>query len=406
MSARYDVAVVGAGPAGSTAAARLAEAGWRVALVDRAVFPRHKPCGDYLNALARRLLDGLGVLPTLRDRGSSDVAGMTVYAQDGSAFTGTYTGSLGLAVRRRDLDATLVDVAERRGARLVERFRVEAVTDGGDGRVVEGRRGGQREALGARLVIGADGMRSRVAASLGLARPPVGARYGLGTYVVGLEPRTPAQSGPDAPQGAHYGEMHTGGGFYCGVAWFADGAANVTMSVPRALLDGFRDDPDRRFRALLRRLPGLAGRVERIERVAPFSVTGPLVPRRHRASAERALLVGDAAAFLDPLTGPGVAAALWSGEVAAAVASAALDDGDLSARRLAVYDRARRAELGLPYLATQVVHSVVFRSGLFPRIAARLRARPASAERVFGALGWARPVRDLLSPALLASLVL
>ena len=62
-----DAIVVGGGPAGSTIAAALAEAGHRVLLLDKARFPRHKPCSDYINAGAVQLLDQMGILRTKRD---------------------------------------------------------------------------------------------------------------------------------------------------------------------------------------------------------------------------------------------------------------------------------------------------------------------------------------------------
>src|SRR5437870_7547379 len=82
MSFDADVIVVGAGPAGSTVAMLLAASSVRVRIVDRATFPRDKPCGDYCNPGAVGLLRDLGMLPAVLDAGAAVISAMRVYAQD------------------------------------------------------------------------------------------------------------------------------------------------------------------------------------------------------------------------------------------------------------------------------------------------------------------------------------
>ncbi len=77
----YDVAIVGAGPAGSSTATYLARAGWRVALVDRAAFPRDKPCAEYLSPAAEPLLRDLGVMDALAVHPPSRLLGFRIYAR-------------------------------------------------------------------------------------------------------------------------------------------------------------------------------------------------------------------------------------------------------------------------------------------------------------------------------------
>ena len=110
-----DVVIAGAGPAGSAAAVHLARAGWRVVVVDRAAFPRDKPCSEYMSPEAVRLLDRLGVVPDLEAAGAVPLEGTTVVTAQGSRLTGLFREAeprpfrpAGLSLSRRMLDARLV----------------------------------------------------------------------------------------------------------------------------------------------------------------------------------------------------------------------------------------------------------------------------------------------------------
>src|SRR5437763_15889657 len=89
----YDVVVAGAGPAGAVAAAVLARAGTRVALIDRATFPRHKLCGDTLNPGVLAILGRLA-LGSAAERCGVPIAGMILTGEDGSTIEGRYPGGL------------------------------------------------------------------------------------------------------------------------------------------------------------------------------------------------------------------------------------------------------------------------------------------------------------------------
>ena len=132
MSASIDVLIAGAGPAGSATAAHLARRGYRVVVVDRAVFPRDKACSEYLGPEALRLLDQLGVVGDLEQAGAQPLLGTTVVAPRGASLTGLFSRTAvrpyrdaGLSVARRILDQALVDVARRAGAEVRERLTAE-----------------------------------------------------------------------------------------------------------------------------------------------------------------------------------------------------------------------------------------------------------------------------------------
>src|SRR5207244_2937001 len=170
-----DVLVVGGGPAGASTAWHLARAGVDVLVVDRARFPRPKPCAEYLSPQASRMLSAMGVLDSVEQSGAAKLAGIRVRAPCGKTLQGDFNAPTGFqpfrdrgwSVRREVLDAILLDRARAAGARVCEGARVTDVIQDDHGRVrgvqlLDGAR------VRARFVIGADGLRSVIARRLGL----------------------------------------------------------------------------------------------------------------------------------------------------------------------------------------------------------------------------------------------
>ena len=171
----FDVIVVGAGPAGSTAAWKLAGAGVRVLLVDGSEFPRSKPCGEAFSPGATPLLDEMGVLDGLRDEGAATLRGFRLRTPEGrfvSAGFGPVRDGIpseALALSRRRFDAALLDAAIAAGVEFRAPLRVFDVAPEADDAGVSGSgsrlrlrarsRSGREVTLGARWVIGADGLR-------------------------------------------------------------------------------------------------------------------------------------------------------------------------------------------------------------------------------------------------------
>jgi flavin-dependent dehydrogenase len=226
-----EVIVVGGGPAGSTVAFFLARAGCDVLLVDRAAFPRDKPCSEYLSPQASRLLNELGVLDALENGPSERLTGMRVHAPDGATLQGSFSAATGfrafrdygLAVRRTILDATLLSRARQVGVRVRERVDVRDVARDATGRVVGVVAGenGTTSTLSSRLVIGADGLRSVVAR-----------RTRLGSH--GRWPRRIAfvRHYRGINHDSNVGDMHVFDGGYAGFAPVGDGLTNVALVIP------------------------------------------------------------------------------------------------------------------------------------------------------------------------------
>src|SRR5436309_4529439 len=175
-----DVLVVGGGPAGASVAFALARAGVDVLVVDRARFPRPKPCAEYLSPQASRILADMGALETIEESGAAALAGIRVRAPNGAVIAGDFAAShgfrgfsdRGLSVRREVLDKILLDRAREAGASVVEGLRVtdvaRSLTDGTP--IVRTLAQGRAGEINARFVVGADGLRSIVAKRLGLAQ--------------------------------------------------------------------------------------------------------------------------------------------------------------------------------------------------------------------------------------------
>ena len=389
MRADADVIVVGAGPAGSSAAAVLASRGIRVVLLDRATFPRDKPCGDYCNPGAVRLMRQIGSFPTLPTADAAPISGLCVYAQDGSRFAAAFPAGPGLLVPRLRLDAALLARAVRAGATVYEGMGVDAVrfrTEAVEVRTVSDRW------LSARLLIAADGAHSAIARCLGRLTVPARGRYTVGAYFSGL-PRT-------SPEG----ELHLGLGLYCGVAHFGGGVANVCMALPRERWR--RGGPQQVFDAALSTLPVLADAMASTRRESAFRCAGPVGFAARDAVASRVLLIGDAAGHLEPITGQGIFLALHSAILAADVASEALGANDFSHRRLSVYARRRGRDIAGKVLASRLLQHLAFHRHLTPVLVRRLNRHAQLASELVGVTGDVLPPTGILSPAYLARLLL
>lgn len=388
----YDAVVIGAGPAGSATAARLAQAGFDVLLLDRARFPRPKPCAEYVSPGAVEALHRLGALRPILEEGPARLRGMRVVGPDGGGFTGRFLRGWGLGVPRERLDLHIAAAAQRAGAQLLQGVTFESLAPAQGGVWVRVRSGDSSIGLRARVVIGADGLNSRVAHQLGLARRSGPTRAALVAHALGV-----------AGMG-DVGEMHVGAAGYAGLAPLGDGITNVAVVVDLAR-DGIRAPVSAAFQEQLAQFPSLRGRLDDVETISPVRAVGPFGRTTRRASAERALLVGDAADFYDPFTGEGVYAALQGAELAAACAAGALGRDRLGARHLAWYDRTRREAFAAKWTLERIVSWVISRPGALRHVAARLARRPELADLLVSVTAHAAPPSRVFRPSYVWRLV-
>lgn len=315
-----DVLVVGAGPAGSIAALVLARAGVRVRLVDRAQFPRDKLCGDTLNPGTLSILDRLNVADVVRRR-ALPITGMHITGPGGALVSADYPeGFRGGALARRELDTLLVEAATAAGATFEAGVVVRAPLMNADTSRVTGVRlaaGDSDHSLQARVVIAADGRHSTLAFGMGLANyVPMPKRWAFGAYFIdvdGLSSR---------------GEMHIRPDGYIGVAPLPSSVVNVcVVRELKSMLRAQRVNIDDVVHQALRRDPILAERFSGARQVSAVTSLGPLAVDCRSAGCPGLLLAGDAAGFIDPMTGDGLRFAIRGGELAAEAALRELSNG-------------------------------------------------------------------------------
>jgi geranylgeranyl reductase family protein len=292
---RFDAIVVGAGPAGSTTAYRLARAGARVCLLDRARFPRDKPCGGGLTLRAVRELP-FSVEPVVEDRVDTLELGFRYRRR----WSGRGAEPLILMTQRRRLDAFLAEQAAAAGADFRDGVKVTWV-DAGASVVVEGER------LAADVVVGADGANGVTARSLGLPAHEHG---------VALEGNVGyAHATRERYSGRAVIELGVVPGGY---AWVFPKADHVNVGV-----GGWQSEGPR-LRERLRELCAAFG----IDEAAVRDLRGHRLPMRgasRRPVEGRILLVGDAAGLVDPLSGDG----MYEAFISARLAAEAILEGEL-----------------------------------------------------------------------------
>ena len=406
-SPAVDVIVVGGGPAGASSAHFLARGGARVLLLDRARFPRPKPCAEYLSPQASRILSAMGALDAVDRAGAAHLTGMVVRAPNGATLRGDFAAAhgfrafrdRGLALRRIALDPILLDRARDAGAEVREGAQVSDLVRDARGRVTGVRvltSSGSSETLSAPLVVGADGLRSLVAHRLGLAhRSRWPRRLGLVAHFEGFGGMQ------------EWGELHVERDVgYVGLATVDDGLTNASMAVPATFARSVAAQRERFFMDWLRARPQLAWRVRGARLVSPVRVTGPFASHARRSWAPGVALVGDAADFFDPFTGEGIYTGLRGGELLAPHALEALGattarDADAALRR---YHRARRAEFTGKWIVERLIGAAVGWAPAMNYFSRTLEARKDMADLLVGVTGNFVPAREVLRPTYLLNL--
>lgn len=404
----FDAVIAGAGPAGATTALRLARDGWRVALVEPQRFPRFKPCGEFMSPECLPLLRELGVADEVAALGGRAVRGMVLHAA-GHRVRGGFTPighalppvDHGCALRRERFDDVLLRAALRTGG--VESFaeqRVVGVVRGrGPGEPVAGlvvrRADGARHELRARLTIGADGLRSRVAEALGVRRE-IGwlRKLALTTHYAGIEWTGDA-------------EVHFFPGGYFACAPVDGGLVSVNLVVDEKAWRTVALPRDAAFESFLARLPALEPRLRAGQRVAPLRGVGAMATRTTQQTFAGAVLVGDAAGYVDPVTGEGIFFALKGAQLLAADATAALRalrSRDFVPREaLAGYARGRAREIASRCRIATMLQRGLRRESVVRLAFALLEARPRLADLLVSLTGDYVPPRELLRPSVWAA---
>jgi flavin-dependent dehydrogenase len=423
MPGDTDVAIVGAGPAGSASAILLARQGYRVALIDKATFPRDKACAEYMSPAIGDILERLGVLEPVEAAHPAHLRGFDIFSASGRSFRADFAGTrrpdgkpyydYGLALSRQILDHLLVEQARREGVEVLEGARLQAFQVERAGAAATEARLTLQELqpsadgadaprtclLRARLLVAADGVHSMIARRLGVQQMSARQRkIALVTHMRGI-----------AGLGV-YGEMHVGRTSYVGLAPLEPPAhgdlCNVAIVVDEREAPQLAGKTDAFFDQRLREFPALAGRLEGARRAKPILAISRLAVKARRFSTDGIMLVGDATGFYDPFTGEGIYRALRGAELLAEVAGAALLAGDCTAARLGAYDRRHRREFAGKRAVEQIVQLLISRPALFDHVTKRFASKKRLADTVVGVTGDFLPSSSVLSPLFLAQVLI
>ena len=160
MKTAFDAIVIGAGPAGSTAALTLARRGWSVAIVEKHAFPRRKVCGEYASATNLALLRDLGVLETWRNCAGPEIRRVGFFSAETCAsapMPSNKDGAFGRALGRDRLDTLLLDAAKKAGSEVFQPWQAIAIESDGDGHCVAIRSQDEVRRLHAPVIVAAHG---------------------------------------------------------------------------------------------------------------------------------------------------------------------------------------------------------------------------------------------------------
>jgi geranylgeranyl reductase family protein len=387
-----DVIIAGAGPAGAAAACHLARSGASVILLDRAIFPRDKVCGDFVGPSALVELDCLGVSP-INDYARTNIARRAALFINGQELISRPfpeiegMPSYGRVIPRLVLDQFIVDNARRAGARVMGGYRLAGFAAGHEAVAVEAASSNGHSALSCRLLIGADGSSSTVARLMRRSAPPRRDRFVASrAYFANVE-------GPDDQL-----DLYFDGRCYPGFYWLfptGNGEANVGLGLALETWPAHNLTPA----AMLRRLMGddaaLAARLRNAHLLGKI-VGWPLMTYNHRLKivSNRVMLIGDAASLINPLNGEGIQYALLSARWAAEALAPCLRDNDFSAPALAPFAARVENELRYDMALARLIVQFASNRALTPAL---IWASKIIAERAHKDANYARTVSGIFA---------
>ncbi len=355
-----EVCIIGAGPAGATAACRLAERGIDALLLDRARFPRDKVCGDGVGPRAVRVLEKLGLHPSEGFPGTYRLEGVRVGSPNRRILEvpvgdGDPEAKAGYVIPRERFDGWLLDQAVKKGAQVWEGTAVRRLDNQKEGVQVSGIRDGRQCSVRARFAVGAWGaMAGRVAepylAPVGDGRLAVVAMRAYFEGIQGIRP---------------YLEIHFDPGLVPGYGWvFPTGpnSANIGYGLRQDFLIKKGISLRSLFEGFLQTHPSVRRYLEKGRRVSP--ARGALIPFRTArlpVGRGRLLLTGDAAGFADPLSGEGIGTAMQSGWMAAERIANTLQQGIPSKWASIAYASSCHKELVWNLALAGLVQSILLR---------------------------------------------
>jgi len=322
---KFDVIIVGAGPAGSSCALFLAKAGRRVLLVDKAKFPREKICGDAVSGKSINIIRELGLLDELNATTHGIVEGVKLVAPNGKEVTVPFQKAIGMdcagyCLPRSETDNILAQAAAKeKNITFIQNFNADQMIKNSQGAVI-GIEGGippKVEKYYSRVVVGADGAASVVSRNAGLkGNPPEHNYMGIRGYyneVEGLENNIELFFIDEVLPG------------YLWIFPLGRKRANVGLGILASDMKNRKIHPNNLLENAIRNSPKLKDRFTNSAREGKIGAwTIPLGSHKKQLHGEGWVLLGDAASLVDPFSGEGFGNAASSGKFAAQTIDSAL----------------------------------------------------------------------------------
>ncbi len=323
----YNAIIIGAGPAGSTAAIGLAQSGYRILLLEKGRFPREKLCGEFITPECLDIFDRLGVRKQMLDAGAQTIRRWTLFAPDGRGLNvpmewiaDGHPHAIGLS--RAMMDWVLLERARELGVDIREGFQVSPrLRHEGNLKIIEGKADNATiEQFSAPLVIDASGRNGVFSKQTQQVDPQAVSRF-EGSRVFGCKVHL---RGVEGLRGR--GELFFFRDGYGGMSEVEGDRVNLCFLTTEATLLAAKGDRQRLLDLTLRSNAAAHRRLEHAKFDGEWLGTGPITYGR-RQTMPGVLAIGDAAAFIDPFTGSGMLLAFTSGELAAAVVKESLTAG-------------------------------------------------------------------------------
>lgn len=295
----FDALIIGAGPAGTSCAFGLAKRGWRVGVIERSAFPRHKTCGGFIGPENKALLSDMGIWHKLLQEGACVIEESVLTSSEG-ASTAIPIDGIALGVSRALLDALLVDCVKSMGVEVYEGAQARNIYNGSEGFevTVDHYSKTQEFILKTRHIIDASGQLSPSVRSKNI-------QFGIAALYKGI------------PQSFKRVMLHCCEGGHVGINPFENDQVNVCYVVDAKYFKVHGQGPDKVLMGWIRQNPHLQKVMTTAMRVSPWKAV-QIPVRNSIVHYENGIWrVGNSAAFIDTVMGAGISVALQSGRLLA-----------------------------------------------------------------------------------------
>jgi geranylgeranyl reductase family protein len=330
-----DVIVVGAGPSGSAAATALVQQGRDVLLIDREAFPRDKTCGDGIPASAIEVLYSLGMKERVLASNFYEIHRMLLSSPSGHTLNAPITrgmqGGHSYVIPRMQLDVLIQEHAVESGVSFLQGQVTGPIVEDGQVAGVQVKKNGLVEDIRAKVVIGADGVTSSIARTLRPDKPEDKHRaVALRAYIEDIEEL------PHVVEFYLYNEILPG---YSWIFPLGEGRANIGLGMRLDMFRKTKQSLEELLNVFLD-LPTIKSRLKeggKMKDVAVWQLN--FGSQDMKRAYDGAILIGDAAGLINPLTGGGISNGVQSAVIAADVINKAFSTGDFSSEALSEYEQ-------------------------------------------------------------------